>query len=70
MREGKELPAWDFGHVRRAEDDGDDVFAKDDYEEEEDAREAYSKEEQAWIAHPALLPIMPRMDGRRWSFDL
>jgi hypothetical protein len=62
MREGKGLPTWAFGNVRD--------------EEEEDAREAADVErqvyghEQAWIAHPALLPIMPRMDGRRWSFDL
>ena len=70
---GKGLPTWDFERVRGA----DDVFVADEVEEEEDVRQAdimerqtHWQEEHSWIAHPALLPIMPKMDGRRWSFDL
>jgi len=70
----KGLPTWEFGHVRGV----DDVFLANENvenDEEEDAMEADMNmatigHEHAWIAHPALLPIMPRMDGRRWSFDL
>jgi len=67
--ENKGLPTWDFGNMHRT---GDNAFVANEEEEEveEDAGLATGQEEHTWIAHPALLPIMPRMDGRRWSFDL